>query len=132
VSQNARDWFTTGVASLFVRMSTPDEEKVAKEKLNQKLREELRAEEFKSLQEAIVATIGRTNDAVSRLQKVEKQLNISSKTENPDAVRYYDIFLAESLQNLISSFSEKFFELNDPIISYIVCTLLFLRLHLPL
>lgn len=102
-------------------MSTPDEEKVAKEKMALKLREELRAEEFKSLQEAIVATISRTNEAVSRLQKVEKQLNISSKTENPDAVRYYDIFLAESLQNFVSSFSEKFFEINDPIISYIVC-----------
>jgi hypothetical protein len=102
-------------------MSTPDEEKVAKEKLAQKHREELRAEEFKSLQEAIVATIGRTNDCVARLQKVEKQLNISSKTESPDALRYYDIFLSETLQNLIATFAEKFFELNDPIISYIVC-----------
>jgi hypothetical protein len=93
-----------------------DDDKVAKEKLAQKHRDELRAEEYKSLSEAIAATINRTNDVVARLQKVEKQLNISSKSENPDAVRYYDVILSESLQSLISSLNEA----NDSVLSSIV------------
>jgi hypothetical protein len=94
-------------------MTTQEEEKVAKEKLAKKLREELRQEEYKSLSEAIAITIARTNEAVARLQKVEKQLNISSKTETPDVIRYYDIILSEALHGLISSFSE----LNDCVAS---------------
>jgi len=83
-----------------------EDSKLEKEKEREKQRLELRDQEYKALHEAIQSTILRANDAVARLQKVEKQLNLTPNSELSDVVRYYDYILSESLQSLYTSFSE--------------------------